>query len=113
MSDPRAQAMFGSAVATDPYEGLPAHMVASVPHTVRVTVYQRTTVTIGGEQKIVLDARPREFDVQLERGGVPLTKSDARGGWERGERDGWREWPVPPDPQNTGDIIEIEAEECE
>lgn len=90
MSDERAKAIFGDAVADDPYEGLPRHMVESVPHTVEVIVHQQQPTDVGGEQKIMLDAAPRSYTVQLERDGVPLTKGDLPQRWVPGEKEGWR-----------------------
>lgn len=92
-------------------------MVESIPLTVKVTIERpgkRETV-VGGERKIMLDARPHteEIVVQLERDGRPLTRGDVIPGWRPGEREGWKAWPVPPERQPPGDTIDIDAEECE
>lgn len=89
MSDHLSKAMFGEDAAADPYEGLPRHMIESIPHTVEVTVKQPKYAIIGGERKLRLDARPDVYTVQLERDGVPLTKGMLTPGWTAGEREGW------------------------
>lgn len=78
-------------------DGLPAHMVASLPHTAEVKVRDRTGVHWISHH------------VQLERDGVPLKKSDVRG-WFAGEAEGWRPTPIKAQPPSE-EIIDIEAEE--
>lgn len=99
---------------TDPFEGLPAHMLQSIPHNVEVEVTYPVSrlSTIDGEQKIALDARGlrTKHTVQLERAGRPLTVADRIAGYVPGEADGWRPSIVNPCiPQET--IIDVEAEE--
>jgi len=102
----------------DPFEGLPAHMLESIPLTVDI-VFERPggprAATIDGEQKIMLDgfgATTETVTVQLERDGRKLTQRDRLPCWTTGEREGWRAWPVPREEQPPGELIDIhDAEE--
>lgn len=103
---------------SDPFEGLPPHMVESVPLTVEVTVQYppESEVWINGERHEMLDGigRVETHRLQLERGGRPLTMAD-RKGWAAGEVEGWRAWSGPKHESPPGvpqwDVIDIEAEE--
>ena len=78
----------------DPFEGLPAHMIASRPLLVKVTVQGPRERMIGGEKKIALDAAPIVHMVQLERDGRKLTHADKVQGWTAGEAEGWKPTPI-------------------
>lgn len=87
-------------------EGLPLHMMRSMPHTIKVVVEQRLTdvhdhshlVNDGHEYgyeyskmrgRELIPMGKFEYTEQLERDGKPLTKSDRLPSWRAGEKDGW------------------------
>jgi hypothetical protein len=72
-------------------DGLPAHMLRSLPATAEVTVDQ----PVYDEGRII-GSTPSTYTVQLERDGVPLTRGDRAPSWETGERDGWLARPFEP-----------------
>lgn len=79
-------------MSDNPYEGLPTHMRPDLQHTVMVTVWQQRRVIdpYDGQEKIMLDAKPKTHNVQVERDGVGVMKADLPDRWERGHKGGHR-----------------------
>jgi hypothetical protein len=94
----------------DPFEGLPAHMIASRPLLVRVEISGPRERWIGGEKKIALDAAPIVHMVQLERDGRKLTHADRIKGWTAGEAEGWKPTPIKSVPSHE-EHVQVDVEE--
>lgn len=100
----------------DPYEGLPAHMLESIPVTIEVTVEYASRPAVGrmsnGEPVLLSGLPPRieTHQVQLERGGKSLTVADRRG-WTTGERGGWRARPSVPEQASEDAVIDVDGEQ--
>lgn len=97
----------------DPFEGLPAHMIASRPLLVRVEISGPRERWIGGELKLALDAAPTVVMVQLERDGRKLTHADKIQGWKAGEAEGWKPTPIKSVPSHEEHVLEDVEEEVE
>lgn len=67
-------------------DGLPEHMIRSVPHTCQVIVEQPI---YDPERGLVIGTNPVAHTVQLERDGEPLTIADKFPSWRAGDADGW------------------------
>lgn len=67
-------------------DGLPEHMVSSVPHTCEVIVEQPI---YDPEHGRIIGTNPVTHTVQLERDGKPLTRADRAPAWQAGVAEGW------------------------
>lgn len=81
-------------------EGLPPHMVRSVPHVASVTVEQDLNTHLRCEREVGIDSWMTREDgvnvymmhhtVQLERDGQLLTRADTLPRWSAGEKGDYR-----------------------